>query len=158
MKDHSQEEVLDKQVVKPLQCDVYAYTEDGDILFTHAWRRLGDPKRKTGKIIIGAGESAVPIQYHLHDKTTPKEHLAFLNPGSAAMWVDLNDCPTQAGDGGQISFEPGSNGNILRISDANTGSPCTLHYMLRFASGQDGAGPVYEYDPEIRNGGGGSIL
>ncbi|HEU0310455.1 MAG TPA: hypothetical protein VFR36_04470 [Sphingomicrobium sp.] len=140
-------------VVRIVQVDVYAYREGDDILFSHAWRRQGDPNRRKGKIVIPHGEGDVPIHFHLHDRS--QLNLSFLANPADAMWVDLNDCPTGAGNGNQINFVH-SSPNLLRVEDDNSDPPCTLHFALRFAGDPTpSGGPPYEYDPEIRNGGGG---
>jgi hypothetical protein len=98
------------------------------------------------------------MHFHLHDSTGL--HLKFASPTTEAMWVSLTDtCPDKAGNGGQISYNHPWNANILMVDDANSGPPCTLYYTLRFdgdaSTDPDGKQhPPYEYDPEIRNGGG----
>ena len=140
----------------PVQVDVYAFEADGEVFFAHSWRREGAPKGAKGNIKIEEGESQVPIKFHLHDKT--HLHLRFMDTQDEPIWVDRNDCPTCWGDGdGQIS-EVRSSPNLLTVTDANSGDPCVLHYALRFTGRATDSGPPYEYDPEIRNGGGGFII
>ena len=148
----TQADAIGEVMVKPLHVDVFAYREGDDILFAHAWRREGDPKKNKGKIKIPRGEGGVPIHFHLTDRT--QLHLSFLPSAHDAMWVDTADCPTKAGNGGQITFLS-SAPNLLKVSDANRGNACTLHFALRFTGDSVGEGPPYEYDPEIRNSGGG---
>lgn len=143
--------------VRPIQVDVYAYLEGDDILFAQAWRLDGDPARRKGRIEVAEGEGDVPIKFHLHDRTGLG--LAFLpaDPSNqqGPFWCSTGDCPTAWGDGdGQISGIDSSK-NLLKIVDANSGEPRTLHYALRFSGDPIGSGPPYEFDPDIRNGGGG---
>ena len=135
----------------PVKVDVYARREGDDVTFDHDWRFEGDASPKKGRIDVPKGAPDTPIFFHLHDSTAL--HLAFKSPASEACWVDLNDCPTQAGNGGQISFVSRAP-KLLKISDANSGPACVLHYALRFDGDPLGKCPPYVYDPEIRNGGG----
>jgi hypothetical protein len=152
MTEAAQIDVDAEVTVRPLIVDVYAFRDGDDVLFTHAWKRDGDPKRNKGHIHVPKGESDVPIHFKLHDRTEPKVHLAFISNAADAMWVDLNDCPTCAGNGGQITFDS-SAPSLLKVTDANSGPECVLHYALRFDGDPLGDCPPYEYDPEIRNGG-----
>lgn len=146
---------------KPIVVDVYAESIDGVVKFRHEWRFDGDPATKKGTIEVPAGTAGTPptrMQFHLHDQT--KLHLQFIKPPSDAMWVSqTNTCPDEAGDGGQISYNYPWAPKLLQVDDANSGPPCTLHYTLRFDGDAhtDPGGeqhPPYEYDPEIKNGGG----
>jgi len=150
MSEETEAEVEVEVLVQPLIVDVYAYLEDEDVLFSHAWRRRGAPRRKQGRLEIPKGERDAPIHFLLHDRT--KLDLTFKSPECEAIWVDLDQCPTGAGNGGQITFESVAR-NLLRVTDANAGGACTLHFALRFDGIPIGVGPPYEYDPEIRNGG-----
>ncbi len=141
---------------REVHVDVYAFEADGDVLFAQAWKREGEPKRKKGHITIDEGDGDIPIRFHLHDKTGL--NLAFLPVDPAKQegpfWCDVGDCPTAWGNGsGQISSIENLPSGMLRVVDANTGEPCTLHYALRFKAGTV-AGSIYEFDPDIRNGGG----
>ena len=143
--------------VRPVQVDVYAYLEGEDILFAQAWRTDGDPGRRQGHIEIGKGQADVPIKFHLHDRTGL--NLAFLpadeGKQEGPFWCNTLDCPTSWGDGnGQIG-DVDSSKNLLKVVDANSGEPCTLHYALRFTGDPVGSGPPYAFDPDIRNGGSG---
>lgn len=135
---------------RPVIVDVYAYREGDDVLFSQAWKRDGDAKRVKGRIDVPAGQPETPIHFHLHDRTGLR--LSFMSPAADAMWVALDECPKCKGDGGQITHDSVSP-NQLKITDLNTGQPCTLHYALRFDGDAATDGPPYEYDPEIRNGG-----
>lgn len=141
---------------RAVHVDVYAFEEDGDVLFAQAWKRDGDTKRKMGHITIDEGEGDVPIRFKLYDRT--KLDLAFLAVDSSnqggPFWCNTEDCPTAWGncDGQITSIENLPNGG-LQVVDANTGDPCTLHYALRFSAGTV-APTIYEFDPDIRNGGG----
>jgi len=144
-------------MVRPIQVDVYAYREGDDILFAQAWRAEGDSGSRKGHIVIAKGEADVPIKFHLHDRTSL--NLAFLpadeGKQEGPFWCNTLDCPTSWGDGdGQISGVDSSK-KLLKVVDANTGEPRTLHYALRFTGDAIGSGPPYEFDPEIRNGGAG---
>lgn len=141
--------------VRPIIADVSAKLVDNRVGFDLEWRREGDPNPKTGRIEVGAGDPPTPIHFNLRDNTGL--NLAFKSPGTEAMWVDLTGCPPQqAGNGGQIDFNS-SSPNLLRVTDANRGPECTLFYMLRFDGHPAANGPPFEFDPEIRNGGGGGI-
>lgn len=152
-----------EEMVRTVQVDVFAIRDGDDILFTHAWKRQGEPARRKGKIVIPHGEGDVPIHFHLRNKTDPRIHLEFLADPAQAMWVDTRDCPTGAGNGGgQIRFNSHPNPspdpshpNQLIVTDDNSGGDLTLHYALRFTGDVVGSGPPYEYDPIIKNGGGG---
>ena len=155
MFDATQTDAEAEVAMQPLQVDIYAFRVGDDVLFTHAWKKQGDPKSKQGKIEVPRGEPKVPIHFQLHDLTEPKVNLCFYDDACDSIWVDTADCPTEAGTGGQIEYGP-SGGNSLKVTDLNT-VKCTLHYALRFKGATTESGPPYEYDPEIRNGGGGNI-
>jgi hypothetical protein len=138
--------------------DVYAYKEGDDVLFAQAWKLEGEQGRKNGHIKIKEGEGDVPIRFRLHDRTNLD--LAFLPVGSSnqdsPFWCSAVDCPTEWGDGnGQIKSVENLPNDTLKVVDANSGDPCTLHYALRFTGKNVGSGPPYAFDPDIRNGGGG---
>jgi len=145
-------EASSDELVRTLQVDVYAYREGDDVLFTHAWRRHGDAKRLKGQLKIPHGQGDVPVHFHLHDRTGLQ--LAFERAPSDAMWVSQTECPVRAGNGGQITFL-NSSPNQLIVEDDNSGDECVLHFALRFTGDELAGNTTYEYDPEIRNGGGG---
>lgn len=143
---------------RPVIADVTASQVGGRIQFDLTWRKEGDPNGKKGPIVIEKGAPETPIHFHLHDDTGLK--LSFKPEATEAMWVNTSGCPPQGpgNGGGQISFDSSSN-RLLKVSDGNSGAACTLYYMLRFDGDRhvdpDGKSyPPYEYDPEIRNGGG----
>lgn len=153
MSEATQRDAATEEMVRTLQVDVYSYREGDDVLFSHAWRRQGDSRRQKGQINIPFGERDVPIHFHLHDRSGLK--LKFESTASDAMWVSDTECPTAAGNGGQINFDQ-SNPNLLKVSDTNS-EACLLHFALRFTGDELNGSTSYEYDPEIRNGGGGII-
>ena len=144
--------------VRPIIADVSATLVGNEVQFELEWRKEGDPGRKKGPIDIGKGEPSTPIHFHLRDDT--RLNLSFKSDPKEAMWVNTTGCPpTEAGDAGQIGFTSSSR-NLLKITNANAGGECTMYYMLRFDgdahAGPDGTlQPPYEFDPIIRNGGGG---
>ncbi|HXH53148.1 MAG TPA: hypothetical protein VNH53_06945 [Sphingomicrobium sp.] len=143
---------------QPVRVDVYAARAGDVVAFNHRWRDRAD-QRKKGPIEIPNGASCVRIQFHLNDRTGL--NLRFCgaghgNPGDA-FWVDSTGCPTQPSTDPQT---PVSDFHVtpsqLTVVDRNSGEPCTLHFVLRFTGDPTPEdGPIYEYDPEIRNGGGG---
>lgn len=141
--------------VPTVNADVIATKVGDKVEFDLEWRKEGDPSSKKGPINIPERDPPTSINFHLRDET--RLNLRFKSPATEAMWVDLNGCPPQQpGNGGQISFNSTSP-KLLRVTDANSGDPCTLYYMLRFDGDPAANGPPFEYDPEIRNGGGGNI-
>jgi len=151
MLEDTQTDVEAEVMVRPMIVDVYAYHENGDVLFTHAWKHDGEPRRKKGPIKVPKDAPATPIHFKLHDKTNGL-NLTFKSPKEEAMWVDLNDCPTGKGNGGQIDYDSVTN-SVLKVTDANAGGACVLHFALWFDGDPSDDGPPYQYDPEIRNGG-----
>ena len=148
--------------VRPIIVNVYAEkSDDGRVTFRHDWKFEGEPGTSKGTIDVPPGAPNDPptkMQFHLHDSTGLQ--LKFVRPTSDAMWVSQTDtCPDQAGDGGQISYNHPWSAKMLEVDDANSGPPCTLYYTLRFdgdpSTDPDGKKhPPYEYDPDIKNGGG----
>jgi len=156
MSEAMQCDAVNEAALRPVQVDVYAFEADGEVFFAHSWRRVGAPKGNKGRIEVAKGEADVPIRFHLHDKTTL--HLRFLEGEDEPIWIDLNDCPTCWGDGdGQIR-DVSSTPRLLTVVDTNSGDECILHFALRFTGETSDVGPPYEYDPEIRNGGGNRII
>lgn len=149
--------VAEDAKVRTVQVDVFAYREGDDILFAQAWRMDGDPARQKGHIEIPKGQGDVPFKFHLHDRSGL--NLAFLpndeGKQEGPFWCSTMDCPTSWGDGNGQIMDISSSNNLLKIVDANSGDPCTLHYALRFTGDELGSGPPYSFDPDIRNGGGG---
>ena len=147
--------------VRPIIADVSAKLVGDKVEFDLEWRKEGDPGGKASPIDVAKGDPPTPIHFHLRDDTRLK--LKFKADAEDAMWVNTTGCPPAgAGNGGQISFTSSSN-NLLKVTDANSGDECTLYYMLRFDGDPhvdpDGKQhPPYEFDPIIRNGGGGGDI
>ena len=82
-------------------------------------------------------------------------HLIFYKDFEDAMWVQVGaTCPPAGpGDGGG-AIRPGPVSNLsLEATNAN-GKGELLTFMLRFTGDhKEGAGPPYEFDPKIINGG-----
>lgn len=145
--------------VKKINVDVSATrAADGDVQFDCRWKTEADPvgNWNSGPISLPNGSEHYRLVFDLDDKSG--RGLQFYSNPAEAMYVQVGSCPTGPGDGnGQIVFEEvDSHKKKLIIKDYNRGPPCTLHYMLRFEGDAHGACPPYEYDPEIRNGGGGT--
>lgn len=147
--------------VKRVQVDVRAsFDDDGGVHFDSLWRHDNDPNGvwRSGPIDLPHGPDHYRMEFDLDDKSG--RSLKFYPNPADAMYVNVGSCPTGAGNGaGQIAFETVTNGNKkLTIKDFNQGLPCVLSYMLRFNGAASGTGPPYEYDPDIRNGGGGNPI
>lgn len=147
---------------KPIDVDVWAWIDKptGEVKFDHIWDLRGNPKNKKGTIDIPPGQPSTEIKFTLIEDKTGLD-LEFYSDPDDAMWVDLApNCPNQPGGGGQITFQSSSK-KVLRVDDANAGQPCDLKYALRFygmsktIDGRDYK-PPYEYDPDLKNGGGGN--
>ena len=148
-------------VVKKINVDVRATcAADGDVQFSCRWKTEADPVGdwNNGPISLPKGPEHYRLVFDLDDKSG--RGLSFYKDPAEAMYVQLDSCPTGPGDGcGQILFEEvDAHRKKLIIKDYNRGPPCSLHYMLRFEGETHGACPPYEYDPEIINGGGGTIF
>lgn len=150
---------------RPVRIDVTASSDaEGRVRFSHEWKFEGEPgPAKSGRIDLPAGQTAYRLQFFLADSTSPKRKLRFKANAAEAMYVAVGQgCPTGPGDGdGQIDFAGPVTPNLLTVVDRNAGDACILGYTLRFdgdpgeQAGQPGkACPPYEYDPEIKNGGG----
>jgi hypothetical protein len=146
------------QLKDDIDVDVRAYidTITKKVEFDHEWDAPGKPKKK-GKIEVDYGAYMVPITFHLRDETGLG--LEFYSTAQDAMYVGIGpDCPTGQGNAGQIQFNSAPKKDKLEVVDANTGDACDLKYTLRFSGNPNAAGKEsapYEYDPELRNGGGG---
>ncbi len=144
--------------VKGINVEVRASRKaDGGVHFDTLWRNGTDPNGvwRCDPIDLPHGPDHYRLQFNLEDKSGRK--LEFYGSPKDAMYVKVGACPTGPGDGGgQINFEAvDANKKKLTIKDFNRDPPCTLHYMLRFEG--DPNGTCYQYDPEIKNGGGGTI-
>lgn len=143
-----------------IDVNVRAYIDDTTkkVAFDHEWEAPGKPKKK-GRIEVDYKAYMVPITFHLNDETGLK--LNFYSNAQEAMYVcPAPTCPTAAGNGGQIQFGDAKK-DKLEVVDANTGDACDLKYALRFDGDPNTAGQEsapYVYDPELRNGGGGSVI
>jgi len=144
----------------PVDVDVWAWIDKRtkEVKFDHTWKVDGNAK--PGKRIdIPPGQNATAIRFKLVEDKTGLDLEFYSNPADA-MWVDFApDCPKMPGNAGQISFES-SSPKMLRVVDANYGRPCDLKYSLRFYGKSATIGgvkyePPYEYDPDLKNGGGG---
>ena len=146
---------------QPIDVDVKAWidTARNEVAFSHTWGVRGKPKGNSGKIDVAKGQPPTEIKFTLCDDQTGLD-LEFYKDPDDAMWVDFApDCPKQKGDAGQITFQSSSK-KVLWVEDANSGPPCDLKYSLRFYGKEKDIGgvtykPPYEYDPDLKNGGGG---
>lgn len=147
-------------IVKKINIDVRATrAQTGDVKFDCRWKiendSIGD--WKSGPILLPRGPEHYRLVFDLDDKSGRK--LLFYSDPAEALYVQVGSCPSAPGNGGgQIDFETvDTNKKKLTIKDYNRDPPCDLHYMLRFDGDAYGACPPYEHDPEIRNGGGGTL-
>jgi len=144
---------------KPVVVNVRAWRDGGSVLFEHEWGFEHGPSHGKGRIDIPARARNTPIRFNFTDETGLG--LQFYRVPTSAMWVTRSaECPTGPGDGGQIDLANADvDANTLKVVDANTGDECVLKYSLRFDGLPSSDGekhyPPYEYDPELRNGGGG---
>lgn len=146
--------------VQNIEVDVRAsLDENGGVSFDSLWRNKNGPNGvwHSGPIILPNGPDHYRMEFDLNDKSG--QNLTFYPTPADAMYVQVGSCPSGPGNGaGQIDFETVTNGKKkLTIKDVNQ-AQCNLHYMLRFDGKAGVGGPPYQYDPEIRNGGGGSII
>ena len=147
--------------VQKINVDVRAsLRSNGTVRFDSWWRHEDDPNGvwRSGPIDLPNGPDHYRMEFDLDDKSG--RDLEFYQNPADAMYVNVGSCPQGPGNGGgQIDFETVTNGKKkLTIKDVNQDPPCNLHYMLRFEGAANGACPPYEYDPEIRNGGGGQLI
>ncbi|MEO8547482.1 MAG: hypothetical protein ABI422_03855 [Sphingomicrobium sp.] len=142
----------------PVIVDVFADPDPGPkgVIFSHDWRFDPGVGHGNTHIVLPAGSGSHVLQFKLHDRTDLKLEFAGCksDDASQAMWVGDGSYPTGPGNGGQIDLANGHcSKNLLRVEDANSGDACTLIYQLWF----DGKNGQVDYDPEIRNGGGGTV-
>lgn len=134
----------------PVEVDVYAHPAGSNPAYTIDWRFEGGAGQGNTPIDLPKGSGSHDLTFTLHDSSG--KGLTFKPKPEDAMWTHPgNKCPTGPGNGnGQITNGSVSNGCMtLTVTDDNSGNPARLQYMLRFdPSGND-------FDPEIRNGGGG---
>lgn len=139
--------------------DVRAWLEGGVVRFKHDWGFENGPSQGKGRIDVPEKAKDTPIRFNFTDDTGLG--LQFYRVPTSAMWVTKSaTCPTGPGDGGQFDLaNADSDSDTLKVVDANTGDECIFKYSLRFDGRPSSDGqkqyPPYEYDPELRNGGGG---
>jgi hypothetical protein len=127
------------------------------VQFDCIWRSSDDPVGiwHSGPIDLPAKSREHKLEFTLNDMSG--KNLEFCPTGDSAMWVDVDECPRSdpgnGKDNGQIRDKAvdAANKKKLTLRDLND-VPCLLHYTLRF-NGDDLTIP-YEYDPDIKNGGG----
>ncbi len=146
--------------VKGIEVDVRASRNaNGEVHFDTLWRNEADPKDvwRREPIDLPQGPDHYRMEFRLDDKSG--HNLKFYGEPENAMYVQVGACPSGPGNGGgQIDFEDvDANKKKLTIKDFNHDPPCSLYYMLRFDGDRSGVCPPYQYDPEIRNGGGGIV-
>lgn len=149
----------------PVHVQVHAEADDRNcVYFWHDWGFENGPSKGKGSIELPHKCPETPIHFHLHDHTNFK--LKFMDKSEDCMWVSTGKCPGERmNEGGQITFpDADSAPNLLKVSDRNAGPECILNYALCFdglsghqASDPGKACPPYNYDPEIKNGGGNSL-
>lgn len=141
------------QSQQPIEVSVNGRRKLLKVAFGHKWRPRGGQWQE-GDIIIDEGTPEHEIIFEV-DPASPKA-LRFVDDPNEAIWVSTGTCPTsQCNKGGQI--EPVSveaDGTLLRIRNANSRA-VDLHYVLRFKRSVPVLFKPHEYDPVIRNGGGG---
>lgn len=136
---------------KPVEVDVYAHPPGSPEPYTIEWRFTGEPGQGNTPIRLPKASGSHDITFNLHDNSG--KELRFKSTVADAIWTTSgNGCPNGPGTGnGQIGGGSVSNGGMtLQVNDDNSGSPARLHYMLRFDPDPNA------FDPEIRNGGGGT--
>ena len=136
------------------------------VQFDCIWRSSTDPVGiwHSGPIDLPPKSGVHKLEFTLDDMSG--KNLEFYPTGDSAMWVDVAACPkSDPGNGKNNDQIHDKDVNPvtkkkLTLRDLNKDEPCLLHYALRFdgAPGTDpntgAACPPYEYDPEIKNGGG----
>jgi len=159
-----------KATIKTIKVDVRATeNEDGTVQFDSVWRHTGGKPGvwKSGRIDLPHGPEHYEVTFDLDDKSG--KNLKFYGVGAGttpdqpdlAMYCQVDGtCPPAMGNAdGEIDYidvDPGK----LTVMNFNH-KACILKYMLRFDGDAfvtpDGKSyPPYEYDPDFRNGGGGS--
>jgi len=147
----------DQEATNTVKVRVFANLADGDVVFTHDWSANGSAP-EGGAIVLPKRHYDWDFDFHFYDSTGLG--LEYEQDADEAIWVHKgNGCPSAKGNGdGHIKFgsvtskKPGGPRDLLTASDDNQGSPCSLHFMLRF----DSDSGKHEYDPEIKNGGTGT--
>jgi hypothetical protein len=147
----------------PIKVNVRAFLDkDGTVLFDHDWDNGGGPL-KYGTIDVPKKEQPM-FEFHFKDDT--KLNLSFYGTPKDAIWVVPAElgCPQGPGDAGQLDLnDPPSSSSpkLLKVLDKNP-DDALFTYALRFDGDpyKDSKGdhPPYVYDPDFKNGGGGSGL
>ena len=104
-----------------------------------------DPYVKDNKIEVPHGPET-RIEFKVQGTANGKLDFKESDP----IWVQENQCPTSKCSDPDVSIVD-SKKNKLEVNDRNT-KATELHYRLNFV---DKNGGEYEWDPIIRNGGGG---
>lgn len=131
---------------------VFANNADGEVVFTHDWKKAQGKKLKGGAIVLPADSGGWELEFQFYDATGG--NLEFPDNAEEAMWtVEGKSCPKGKGNGGHITYGAVSKKNgknaILTVTDDNDGDECDLTFALRFKPDPQ----RYIYDPEIKNGG-----
>ena len=162
--------VIEPLLLKKIEANVRATLVLGTppapdtVSFDCIWRRDNDPIWHSGPIDLPPKSGLHKLEFTLDDMSG--RNLKFYPTEDSAMWVDVAACPkSDPGNGknnNQIedkALDP-VNKKKLTLKDRNEGPKCILYYTLRF-EGDPGVDPVtgapcppYEFDPEIKNGGG----
>lgn len=74
-----------------------------------------------------------------------------------ALWIQENTKPTGPATSSQIKKVTLKSPTELQFKDENSGSPVTLVYQLNFVDAANPGAGVTALDPELKNGGGGTI-
>lgn len=138
----------------PVEIDVFAHPAGAPEPYTIDWRFVGGPSQGNTPIDFPRNSGSHDMTFTLHDSSG--KGLRFKGTPEEAMWVRPGqNCPTGKGNGAnQVTFGSVSQPDrmVLKVNDDNSGNRRNLHYMLRFdPEGND-------FDPEIRNGGGTTIV
>lgn len=142
------------QAGTPVEIDVFAHPPGSPAPFTIDWRFVGGPSRGNTPIDLPRNSGSHDMTFTLRDSSG--KGLRFKSTPEEAMWVRPGQqCPTGKGNGAnQITHGSVSQPDrlVLRVNDDNSGNRRNLQYALRFdPEGND-------FDPEIRNGGGTTII
>jgi hypothetical protein len=148
----------------PINVRVTARKDGSDtVVYDQEWDFGGGPI-KYGKIEVPEDTPPTDIKFHLTDRTGLR--LRFYQSPSDAFYVDFApNCPKSAGNAkGEFDLgdPPSSSSNmLLTVRDMNA-TACDLKYALRFDGDRyddsEGHHPPFVYDPELKNGGGGTRL
>lgn len=138
----------------PVEIDVFAHPAGAPAPYTIDWRFQGGPSQGNTAISLPRNSGSHDMIFTLRDNSG--KNLRFKGTPEEAMWVSPGQqCPSGKGSGAnQIRFGSVSQPDrlVLTVTDDNSGNRRNMQYMLRFDP--DGN----NFDPEIRNGGGGFTL